>query len=127
MLAARDLYEFDNVFTAPLHGFRDTDDYWLRASSKPWLREVVLPTLVINARNDPFVPGTSLPGAQEVSAAVVLEQPDDGGRDRRALQHEAVLAPTIEVAPADPDLVGAPVDVRNDHEHQRGADDRERT
>ena len=76
---ATTLREFDDAFTAPLHGFAGTDDYWLRASSKPWLREVVLPTLVINARNDPFVPGASLPGAQEVSAAVVLEQPDDGG------------------------------------------------
>ncbi len=35
LLAARDLYEFDNVFTAPLHGFVDTDDYWARASAKP--------------------------------------------------------------------------------------------
>ena len=33
--AARNLYDFDNVFTAPLHGFRDTDDYWTRASAKP--------------------------------------------------------------------------------------------
>jgi len=76
---ATTLGEFDNAFTAPLHGFAGTADYWLRASSKRWLRDVVLPTLVINARNDPFVPGASLPGAQEVSAAVVLEQPDDGG------------------------------------------------
>ena len=35
LLAARDLYDFDNVFTAPLHGFRDTDDYWTRGSAKP--------------------------------------------------------------------------------------------
>ena len=76
---ATTLREFDDEFTAPLHGFAGTDDNRLRASSKPWLREVVLPTLVINARNDPFVPGASLPGAREVSAAVVLEQPDDGG------------------------------------------------
>ena len=37
LAAARTLYEFDNVFTAPLHGFRDTDDYWARASAKPHL------------------------------------------------------------------------------------------
>jgi predicted alpha/beta-fold hydrolase len=37
LLAARDLYEFDNVFTAPLHGFRNTDDYWSRGSAKPHL------------------------------------------------------------------------------------------
>ncbi|HET7528152.1 MAG TPA: alpha/beta fold hydrolase, partial [Burkholderiaceae bacterium] len=40
MLASRTLYEFDNVFTAPLHGFRDTDDYWARASAKPHLARI---------------------------------------------------------------------------------------
>jgi predicted alpha/beta-fold hydrolase len=56
MLGSRDLYAFDNVVTAPLHGFRDTDDYWARASSKPILGEIRIPTLVLNARNDPFPP-----------------------------------------------------------------------
>ncbi len=77
--AARTLYEFDNLFTAPLHGFRDTDDYWLRASAKPHLRRIRIPTLVLNARNDPFVPGSSLPGVQEVGACVTLWQPPHGG------------------------------------------------
>lgn len=77
--ASRNLYEFDNVFTAPLHGFRDTDDYWLRASGKPWLRSVRVPHLVLNARNDPFVPATSLPRAEDVAPAVVLEQSAAGG------------------------------------------------
>ena len=40
VLAARDLYEFDNVFTAPLHGFASTEDYWARASAKPLLHTV---------------------------------------------------------------------------------------
>ena len=61
LLAAKDLYDFDNVFTAPLHGFRDTDDYWARASAKPLLDTIRLPALVLNARNDPFVPASSLP------------------------------------------------------------------
>jgi predicted alpha/beta-fold hydrolase len=76
---ARSLYEFDDVVTAPLHGFAGTNDYWTRASSKPWLREVRVPTLVLNARNDPFVPASSLPGPNEVSSDVVLEQPETGG------------------------------------------------
>ena len=76
---ARTMWEFDNAVTAPLHGFAGTADYWTRASSKPWLRDIALPTLVLNAKNDPFVPGASLPGAQEVSAAVTLVQPSDGG------------------------------------------------
>ena len=76
---ARTLWQFDDAFTAPVHGFAGADDYWTRGSSKPWLRHAVLPTLVLNARNDPFVPGASLPDAQQVSASVALLQPSDGG------------------------------------------------
>lgn len=79
LLAARDLYAFDNVFTAPLHGFRDTDDYWSRGSSKPHLHRIRLPALVLNARNDPFVPAASLPQPEEVGRQVTLWQPLHGG------------------------------------------------
>jgi predicted alpha/beta-fold hydrolase len=77
--ASRDLYEFDDVFTAPLHGFRDTHDYWTRASSKPHLRDIRIPALVLNALNDPFVPADSLPRAQEAGPHVTLWQPAHGG------------------------------------------------
>ena len=76
---ARTLYEFDNVFTAPLHGFADTPDYWARASAKPHLRDIRIPALVLNARNDPFVPAASLPGPAEVGEFVTLWQPPHGG------------------------------------------------
>jgi predicted alpha/beta-fold hydrolase len=79
MLAARTLYEFDNVVTAPLHGFRDTDDYWTSATTRPLLPRIAVPTLVLNARNDPFLPGRVLPSMADVSAAVTLDQPDHGG------------------------------------------------
>ena len=79
LMAARDLYEFDNVFTAPLHGFQDTRDYWRRASAKPWLARVRVPALLVNALNDPFVPARSLPRAHEVSPCVTLWQPPHGG------------------------------------------------
>ena len=79
LLRARDLYEFDNVFTAPLHGFRNTQDYWSRASAKPRLRQIQIPALVVNARNDPFVPAACLPGSHEVGANVTLWQPAHGG------------------------------------------------
>lgn len=79
MRAARTLYEFDDAVTAPLHGFRDADDYWLRASSKPWLGGIRLPALVLNAQNDPFLPRTALPGAAEVAATVTLDYPAGGG------------------------------------------------
>ena len=77
--ASRNLYEFDDAYTAPVHGFRDTDDYWARASGKPWLHAVEVPHLVLNARNDPFVPAASLPRAGDVSRCVHLEQPAQGG------------------------------------------------
>ena len=77
--AARDLYDFDNLFTAPLHGFRDTEDYWARASAKPHLHRIRIPALVLNARNDPFVPADSLPRPHEVGRWVTLWQPAHGG------------------------------------------------
>ncbi|MHB1248862.1 MAG: YheT family hydrolase [Polaromonas sp.] len=79
LLAVRDLHEFDNVFTAPLHGFRDADDYWARASAKRYLRQVAVPTLALNALNDPFVPASSLPRATDVGRYVTLWQPAHGG------------------------------------------------
>ena len=79
MRRVRDLYEFDNIFTAPLHGFLDTDDYWARASAKPHLHKIRVPALALNARNDPFVPASSLPGLQDVGPCVTLWQPEHGG------------------------------------------------
>jgi len=79
LLAAQDLYEFDDVFTAPLHGFKNTDDYWLRASALQYMGQIALPALALNAMNDPFIPLDSLPTLQKVSAHVTLWQPDEGG------------------------------------------------
>ena len=79
LLAARDLYTFDNVFTAPVHGFKNTDDYWSRASAKPHLRNIGVPALALNARNDPFIPAWSLPSAGDVSRSMTLWQPLEGG------------------------------------------------
>lgn len=77
--SARTLRDFDNVVTAPLHGFRDTDDYWTRASAKPWLTRIAVPTLLVNARDDPFLPESALPTEREVSPAVKLEFTPHGG------------------------------------------------
>ncbi|WP_345811625.1 alpha/beta fold hydrolase [Paraburkholderia sp. PREW-6R] len=79
MLASRTMYDFDNVVTAPLHGFRNTDEYWSIATTRPLLPHIELPTLVLNARNDPFLPAEALPARHEVSAAVELDQPRHGG------------------------------------------------
>jgi phosphomannomutase / phosphoglucomutase len=77
--AATTFREFDTLVTARLHGFRDAEDYWLKVSSKPLLKSIAVPTLIINARNDPFLPAWALPSRDEVSPAVTLEQPDTGG------------------------------------------------
>ena len=77
MLAARNLYEFDNVVTAPLHGYRDADDYWNRASARHVLDDITVPTLVLNAQNDPFLPARHLP--QKAGPSVTLEYPAEGG------------------------------------------------
>ena len=73
------MFDFDDAVTAPLHGFAGATDYWRRASSIPWLPAIAVPTLVLNARNDPFVPAASLPAGDAAGAAVVLEQPAEGG------------------------------------------------
>ncbi|MEO7392108.1 MAG: alpha/beta fold hydrolase [Ramlibacter sp.] len=79
LMAARDLYQFDDIFTAPLHGFRNADDYYARASAKPHLHRIRIPALVVNALNDPFVPAASLPRTDEVGDCVTLWQPAQGG------------------------------------------------
>ncbi len=76
---ARDFDTFDDAYTAPAHGFEGVADYWRRASSKPDLPGIRVPTLVLNARNDPFLPARHLPHGGEVSKHVTLEQPPHGG------------------------------------------------
>ena len=80
LLQARDLYEFDNIFTAPVHGFTNTEDYWARASAKPHLHRIRIPALVLNARNDPS--SRRQPAARRRRcgrSCVTLWQPAHGG------------------------------------------------
>ena len=76
---ARTFWEFDDMVTAPLHGFLGADDYWARASSGPWLDRIRVPTLVLNARNDPFLPAAVLDAIGKVPPNLVLEFPRTGG------------------------------------------------
>lgn len=71
--------QFDDLYTAPINGFKDAEDYWTCCSGKPWLKLIKAPTLLLNAQNDPFLPSTALPGPTEVSDAVTLEFPATGG------------------------------------------------
>jgi uncharacterized protein len=79
VIAARTIHDFDDAFTAPLHGYAGVADYWRRASSKPHLADVRVPTLLLHALNDSFVPAASLPSACEVGAHVTLCRPRTGG------------------------------------------------
>jgi predicted alpha/beta-fold hydrolase len=75
----RSFHDFDNAITAPLHGFRDVDDYYQRSSSKPFLKHIRVPTLILQARDDPFLPATALPADHELSGQVTLELSEHGG------------------------------------------------
>jgi len=77
--AARTLREFDDLVTSRLHGYIDVDDYYTRASSKPHLAFIAVPTLLLNARNDPFMPAAALPELQSLPAAVTAAFPKEGG------------------------------------------------
>lgn len=77
---ARTFREFDGLVTAPLHGFRDTDHYWTGSSGGQYLEDIRVPTLLLNARNDPFLPERDLlTAAQKAAPCVVLEFPRTGG------------------------------------------------
>jgi predicted alpha/beta-fold hydrolase len=79
VMRATTLREFDDAFTAPVHGFKNAVDYWQRCSSKPHLHKIKVPSLVINAQNDPFVPAASLPSLHQHHQHLRLWQPSRGG------------------------------------------------
>lgn len=76
----RDFPQFDDRYTAPMHGFASADAYYAFASSGQYLAGIAVPTLLVNAENDPFLPPSCFP--REVAAAskfVYLETPPEGG------------------------------------------------
>jgi predicted alpha/beta-fold hydrolase len=76
----RTIKEFDDRYTAPLHGFKDADDYWEKASSLPHLGKLTVPSLLLNALNDPLLTTASFP--EEIardSSHLHLEMPEYGG------------------------------------------------
>jgi hypothetical protein len=77
--SARNFFHVDEYFTAPLHGFKNAEDYWQKSSSKQYLRDIAVPTLILNTANDPIVPKHSLARADEVSPLVQLCYTEDGG------------------------------------------------
>lgn len=75
----RTMYDFDSIYTAPIHGFSSAMEYWQKCSCKQVLPDVRVPLLFLNAKNDPFLPSWCLPTEHEVSSYVVGEFPDEGG------------------------------------------------
>ncbi|HEX2667266.1 MAG TPA: hydrolase [Gammaproteobacteria bacterium] len=75
----RTFREFDDAMTAPLHGYKDADDYYARASSKPYLKHIKVPTLVVHSEDDPFMTPKVVPTPEELSPAVTFELTRHGG------------------------------------------------
>lgn len=76
---AKTFWDFDNVVTAPLHGFIDADDYYQQCSSRQFLRHIKKPTLIIHSKDDPFVPEHAIPSIEELSESTTLNLTQYGG------------------------------------------------
>ncbi len=75
----RTFREFDDKLTAPLHGFKDADDYYMNCSSRYFLKKINVPTLILHALDDPFMSPASVPQEDELSTSVTLELSSNGG------------------------------------------------
>ena len=76
---AKTIHDMDDAVTAVLYGAKNAADYYRQNASKPYLKNITLPTLIINARNDPFMPSAYLPDRSDVSASVTLGYEEEGG------------------------------------------------
>lgn len=76
----RTFAEFDDRYTAPIHGFRDAADYWEKNSCRRFMAGIRVPALLINARNDPFLGKDCYPGAEAAASDWLhFEMPETGG------------------------------------------------
>jgi predicted alpha/beta-fold hydrolase len=76
----RDFKDFDDRYTAPIHGFKDAEDYWARCSSGQFIAGIRIPALIVNALDDPFLAGGCYPVREATGSRFVhLEQPHTGG------------------------------------------------
>jgi predicted alpha/beta-fold hydrolase len=71
--------QFDEYYTAPIHGFLNAQDYYQKASGKAFLRHICIPTLIIHAKDDPFLSDDVIPKANELSAHIHYELTNGGG------------------------------------------------
>ncbi|HMQ07774.1 MAG TPA: alpha/beta fold hydrolase [Saprospiraceae bacterium] len=74
------LYAFDNLYTAPVHGFENADDYYNKCSSRQFIQNISIPTLIINAKDDPFLAYECFPYAEcDTNEQVHFLDPPFGG------------------------------------------------
>jgi len=72
-------WEFDNIYTGPIHGFKDAKDYYNKSSARGYLYRIKTKTLIIHSLDDPFMTPEILPTYDEVSSSVDLEIYKNGG------------------------------------------------
>ncbi len=75
----RTFWEFDDAYTAPMHGFKDAKEYYEKSSSKPYLKDIMIPTLIIHAQDDPFMGKEVIPSDDELSEEITFELYASGG------------------------------------------------
>lgn len=78
-LKAKDFYEFDDAYIAPIAGYKNALDYYARCSCGPMLKEVRVPTLIVHALDDPFMRPDIVPKESELSPQITLELTERGG------------------------------------------------
>ncbi len=78
--SVKSLIQFDDLYTAPLHGFKNAIDYYTQSSSLQFLKAITIPTLIVNAANDPFLSDECYPvDLLKSHTFVELEIPERGG------------------------------------------------
>ena len=79
ILNLKTLREMDRDFTAPIHGFKNLDEYYEQTSSRQYLKHIDFPTLIVHAHDDPFMTKDAIPDADELSSHVTMELTKSGG------------------------------------------------
>lgn len=75
----KNFWDFDNHFTAPIHGFKDAMEYYLQSSSRQYLKNIQKPTLILHSEDDPFMTPEVIPSNSDLSQFVTLEISSSGG------------------------------------------------
>ena len=75
----KSFWEYDDLFTGPIHGFKNAEDYYRRSSAQQYLKKITIPTLIIHAKDDPFMPVSVLPDEETLPKNISLEVSEHGG------------------------------------------------